>query len=300
MMHRGIRMGVVTLAAAGTLLAGCTQEDPFGTAANDPNTIVIGSQDYYSNEIIAEIYAQALENAGFNVQRDFRIGQREVYIKEIEAGSIDLFPEYSGPLLQYWAPETTARTANDVYQALQNATPSGLRVLDQADAADQDSYVVTAEFAAKWNLESIEDLSNVDDPLSLGANSEAATRPNGPNGLKEVYGVHADFTPIEDSGGPLTIKALQDNQIQLALIYTANPAIVNNNLVTLHDPRGQFLASHVVPVASDDITHDAADVINAVSAALSVQDLLALNAESVNDERAAANIARDWLAKQAL
>lgn len=293
-------MGVVTLVAAGTLLAGCTQEDPFGAASNDPNTIVIGSQDYYSNEIIAEIYAQALENAGFDVQRDFRIGQREVYIKEIEAGRIDLFPEYSGPLLQYWAPETTARTANDVYQALQNATPSGLRVLDQAAAADQDSYVVTAEFAAKWNLESIEDLSNVDGPLTLGANSEAETRPNGPKGLQEVYGVHADFTPIEDSGGPLTIKALQDNQIQLALIYTANPEIVNNNLVTLHDPRGQFLASHVVPVASDDITPDAADVINAVSAALTGQDLLNLNAESVNDERAATNIAKDWLAKQGL
>src|SRR5690606_33498560 len=105
--------------------------------------------DYYSNEIIAEIYAQALEEAGYTVQRDFRIGQREVYMPEIESGAIDVFPEYTGNLLQYFDADTTATSADDVYAALQNALPDGLRVLDQSDASDQDSYVVTSEFASE-------------------------------------------------------------------------------------------------------------------------------------------------------
>ena len=89
------------VAVCALMLAGCVNNDPFGTA-NDPDTITIGSQDYYSNEIIAEIYAQALEKRGHKVKRELRIGQREAYLPEIESGSIDLFPEYTGPLLQYW------------------------------------------------------------------------------------------------------------------------------------------------------------------------------------------------------
>ena len=78
------------------------------------DTIVIGSQDYYSNEIIAEAYAQALEAGGIKVQRDFRIGQREGYLPEIESGKIDLFPEYTGPLLQVW--KSSSRVPQASYQ----------------------------------------------------------------------------------------------------------------------------------------------------------------------------------------
>ena len=122
-------------------------EDDATSDASGDETIVIGSQDYYSNEIIAETYAQALENAGYDVDRQFRIGQREAYLPEIEAGEIDLFPEYSGPVLQYWEPDTEARLPDDVYAALEEAAPEGLNVLDQSPATDQDSYVITQEFA---------------------------------------------------------------------------------------------------------------------------------------------------------
>ncbi|MCW2972112.1 MAG: glycine/betaine transporter [Thermoleophilia bacterium] len=86
--------GVLTALA----IAGCGSDSDSlegskgSSTAKSKSTIVIGSQDYYSNEIIAEIYAQALENADFTVKRDFRIGQREVYVKDIESGAIDLFP----------------------------------------------------------------------------------------------------------------------------------------------------------------------------------------------------------------
>ena len=76
-------------------LAGCASGDPLdGGSTGDAGseTIVVGSQDYYSNEIIAELYAQALEENGYTVDRQFRIGQREVYIPEIESGAIDVFP----------------------------------------------------------------------------------------------------------------------------------------------------------------------------------------------------------------
>jgi len=291
---------VLTAALLPLALVGCGSDDPLqdpgkgGGGSSGP--IVVGSQDYYSNEIVAEIYAQALEEEGFEVDRQFRIGQREAYLPEIESGAIDLFPEYSGPLLQVWEPDTTARLQADVQEALEEALPDGLQVLEASEATDQDSYTVTREFADRWGLRTIEDLADVTTPMVMGANSEAQTRPNGPKGLKETYGVEVDFTPIEDGGGPLTVKALADGDIQLAIVYTADPSIAKNDLVPLEDTRGLFLASHLVPVASADLDPAAADVIDAVSAAMDTEDLVALNARSVEEELPPATIAEDWLA----
>lgn len=289
-------LGAVALAAALTATA-CSSGDPLSSGDSDGDTIVIGSQDYYSNEIIAEVYAQSLEDAGFTVDRQFRIGQREAYLPEIEGGSIDLFPEYTGPLLQYWVPDTEARLSEDVYAALQESTPDGLRVLDQSPATDQDSYTVTKAFADEWGLATIDDLAKVTEPMTMGGNSEGETRPNGPQGLLDTYGVEVGFTPIEDGGGPLTVQALKDGDIQLAIIYTADPSIAANDLVSLEDTKGLFLASHVVPLASDNVNDEAAEVINAVSAAMTPEDLIAMNSRSVNEELPAETIAKDWLAE---
>ena len=234
------------------------------------------------------------------MDRQFRIGQREAYLPEIEAGEIDLFPEYSGPVLQYWEPDTEARLPDDVFAALEEAAPEGLNVLDQSPATDQDSYVITQEFADEWGIENVEDLDKVTEPMTLGANSEAESRPNGPKGLEETYGIEVGFAPIEDSGGPLTVKALKDGDVQLAIIYTADPSIESNNLVSLEDTKGLFLSSNVVPLASDKVDDKAAEVINEVSAAMSPEDLVSLNNRSVTEQLPAADIAKDWLEEKGL
>lgn len=290
-------------AAALVALVGCSTNDPLNDDQADSNStgaIVVGSQDYYSNEIIAETYAQALEAAGFPVERQLRIGQREAYLPEIEGGDIDLFPEYTGPALQHWQPDTAARLADAVYTELQAAVPENLRVLDQSPATDQDAYVVTREFADRWDLTTIADLAKVTEPLTLGGNSEGESRPNGPRGLRAKYGVEVAFTPIEDGGGPLTVKALKDNAVQLAIIYTADPSIQKNDLVVLEDPEGLFLASNVVPLASDDVDEKAAALINEISVVMTAKELVALNARSVEEKLPAATIAKDWLTTKSL
>lgn len=302
--NRLTAVAALTLTSIFALTACGTDSSPLeeDTATNGggDETIVIGSQDYYSNEIIAEIYAQALENAGYDVDRQFRIGQREAYLPEIESGEIDLFPEYSGPVLQYWEPDTEARLPDGVFAALEEAAPEGLNVLEQSPATDQDSYVITQEFAEEWGIENVEDLSKVTEPMTLGANSEAEDRPNGPKGLEETYGVEVGFAPIEDSGGPLTVKALRDGDVQLAIIYTADPSIESNNLVSLEDTKGLFLSSNVVPLASDKVDEQATEIINEISAAMSPEDLVSLNNRSVTEQLPAADIAQDWLEEKGL
>lgn len=287
--------------AAALLLAGCASGNPLdeptdgsGDAASD--TIVVGSQAYYSNEIIAEIYAQALENAGFDVERQFNIGQRDAYIPALESGEVTLFPEYTGNLLQYFDPETTARTADEVYAALPDALPEGLVVLDQSTATDQDSYTVTSAFADEYGLVSIADLADVTVPLTLGGPPELAERPYGPTGLAEVYGIDVGFSATGDT----TFEDLEAGTINLANIYTADPRIQTAGLVVLEDPEGLFLASNVVPVVNADVADEIADVINAVSAALTPEGLVALNVQSTVDQMSPADIASQWLQENGL
>jgi len=287
-----LALGAVVVGAA-LALSGCATGDPLdpGTDGGSTDTIVIGSQAYYSNEIIAEIYAQALEAEGFTVERKFQIGQRDAYLPSLESGEVDLFPEYSGNLLQFYSPDTTATTSDDVYAELQEVLPEGLVVLDQSSATDQDSYNVTAAFAEENNLTSLVDLATVSVPLTLGGPAELLERPYGPKGLLEKYNVEVAF----EATGDTTVADLLAGTVNIANVYSADPRIETDDLVTLLDPDGLFLASNVVPLANADIADEIAPVINAVSAALTPEGLVALNVQSQVDELSSADIATKWL-----
>lgn len=305
----GRRGALGLLALAPLALAACSSEDPLakesassggsdgGGAAT--GALVIGSQAYYSNEIIAELFAQVLEASGAQVKRQYQIGQREVYLPELESGAVDLMPEYSGNLLQFYDKEATAATADEIAQALGEALPEGLRALPYAQAADQDSYNTTSAFAQANSLASLADLAGVKD-LKVAANSEFETRPYGPEGLKRVYDADVSLVPVEDSGGPLTVKALTDGTVQLADIYSADPSIAKNGLVTLADPESLILPENVVPIASKRIDDTAADAIKKVTDALTTEELIALNTRSVDEQLKSAEIATAWLQQKGL
>ncbi|GGH38060.1 glycine/betaine ABC transporter permease [Microbacterium album] len=296
-MRRGV--AAAALASVAVALAACGSNDPLAAPGDErapDDTIVVGSQAYPSNEIIAEIYAQALEGAGFAVDRRPSIGQRDAYLPSLESGELDLFPEYTGNLLQYYDPDTTARTADDVYAALAAALPDGLTVLEQSSATDQDSYTVTEAFAAEHGLETIADLADVDGPLTLGGPPELEERPYGPRGAREVYGVELDFSATGDT----TVEELLAGTIDVANVFTADPRIETESLVPLADPEGLFLASHVVPIARSDVAEEIRSVIDPVSAALTPEGLVALNVQNTVERRSARDIAADWLAEHGL
>jgi osmoprotectant transport system substrate-binding protein len=286
----------VALSAA-LVLAGCASSNPLDTPSDAPSddggsdTIVVGSQAYFSNEIVAEIYAQALENAGHTVDRQFNIGQRDAYMPDVESGAIDLFPEYTGNLLQYFDDSAEATSPDDVYAALQEVLPDGLTALDYAEASDQDTYTVTKEFADANGLKSIADLADVDGTVTLGGAPELEQRPYGPAGAKSVYGLDLAFSATGDT----TFDALLADEIQVADIYSADPRFQTEDIVALEDPESLILASNVVPIASSDVADEIADVINAISAELSVEDLVSLGVQSTVDQKSPEDIATQWL-----
>ena len=314
-IHSTRRHLLGALGAGGLALgaAACGSSDPFeeedggsGATGSDgggeapAGTLAIGSQAYYSNEIIAELFAQVLEKAGFTVDRQYQIGQREVYMPELEAGSLDLLPEYLGNLLQHYQPDAGSASPEEISSSLEAALPEGLRVLSFAEASDQDSYTTTSDFASTHSLSAIGDLAGVEEDLKIAANSEFETRPYGPEGAKSVYDVDIAVVPVEDSGGPLTVQALLDGDVQLADIYSADPSIAENDLVVLEDPESMILPQNVVPVVSEKIDEQAAEAIEGVIAELSADDLVELNRQSVVDQASSADIATGWLTEKGL
>jgi osmoprotectant transport system substrate-binding protein len=300
-----LRAGIAAAVALGVAaaLAGCSSSSPLdsGTgSSSDSKTIVIGSQAYYSNEIIAELYAQVLEKDGFTVKRNYQIGQREVYLPQLQKGAIDVMPEYSGNLLQYYDKKSTAKTASEISAGLEEALPKGLRALDAAPATDQDSYTVTKQFSEENDVTSLADLKNVKEKLTVGGNSENQTRPYGPKGLKSVYGVDVESKAIEDSGGALTVKALKDGTVQLADIYTADPSIKANGFVTLKDPENLILPQNVTPIVSKKVDDKAAADIDKVSKVLTTDALIDLNSKSTVDKEKSSDIAEEFLKDKGL
>ena len=295
---------VLAVGLVGTMAA-CGSDDPTAPDASGDgggDAVVVGSFAFPESEILGEIYAQALEAGGVEVSTKFNIGPRQQTIPALQDGSINLIPEYNGNLLAFYNPEYTERTTEEVDGALGDAVAADdLRVLDSASAEDKDAYVVTRATADK-GISSIGDLSKIE-PFKLGANPQFGELGYGIPGLADVYGVtDVEFVPIEDFGGPDTVKALVDDTVQVADIYTTSPALVAEDLVVLEDPEAMISSQNIVPlIAESAYTDEIADILNAISAELTTDDLIALRDRVECDEKAsAATAAKDWLADKGL
>ena len=288
---------VVTLAL---LSAGCSANgNPLDTGeeAGNGRTVTIGSQGFPESEILAQLYGQVLEDAGYSVEYDLSIGSRELFLAALREGSIDLVPDYAGNLLYGSDKNAAATTIEDIQSALPAVLePLGLEVLHPAEAEDADALVVTSSFAAANNLVSIGDLAPIASTITVGANSGFQTR--WLDGLNATYGVTGlSFKAIEDYGGAGTLKDLLDNVIQVADIYTTTPSIRENDLVVLEDPENLIAAQNVIPLLDTDLYSDElAGLLNAVSAVLTTSDLTDLNALYAGEDKpSAADVATQWL-----
>jgi osmoprotectant transport system substrate-binding protein len=307
MMQRTRIALAVTAVAAMVGVAAC------GSGSNDPlaaggsaskaatGTIVVGSANFPESALLAEIYAGALSAKGVTVQKKLNIGSRETYIPALKDGSIDLIPEYTGVLDQYFNKNAKATDAEAVYAELKAAVPATLTILNKSAAEDKDAVVVTKNTAAKLSLTSIADLGPHAKDLTLGGPPEWKTRPTGVPGLKKVYNLDfKSFRPL-DAGGPLSVQALKNGQVDAVDIFTTDPSIAANGFVILNDPKSLFAAQNVVPlITKSKVTPAISITLNAISAKLDTATLGQLVKEVVVDKKDPAVVAKEFLAKNGL
>jgi osmoprotectant transport system substrate-binding protein len=287
---------VLALAACGGSSGGSPLGSSGGGSKAPSDTIIVGSANFPENALLADIYADALSAKGVKVTKKLNIGSRETYIPALKDGSIDLIPEYSGVLLQYFDKSATAVSPDDVFAALQKAVPAPLTVLDKSAAEDKDAVVVTKATATKYNLTSISDLKSVAGKLAIGGPPEWKTRQTGLPGLKAKYGVTFGSFKALDAGGPLTIQALKSGRVQAADVFTTDPNIAANGWVILQDPNNLFAAQNVLPLINSTKASDTVKTtLNAISAKLDTASLGALVKSVVLDKKDPDVVAQDWL-----
>ena len=261
--------------------------------------VVVGAADFSESQVLAEVYAQALSAKGISASTRPNIGSREVYLKAVEDGSVDMVPEYTGSLLSYLDKAATAKASEEVYAALGKALPAGLTVLAKSNAEDKNSIVVTKETAATWSLKEIGDLVAHQDELVIAAPPEFQNREQGLMGLKAQYAlIPKDFRPLK---GKAVVDALLGGQAKAANIFSTDPAITVNGFVTLADPKLLFGSDNVVPLVRKDKANEVVTTtLNAVSAKLDTPTLTDLVKQVDVDKKDAKVVAKEWLAKVGL
>ncbi len=301
-------LGMLAAGLAGLLLlTSCGGGgDPLAPPAGDQpaaasDVVRVGSEQFPENQLLGEIYAQALEAKGVKVERKFSIGSRETYYPALQQGSIDVVPDYNGNLLLFVKTDATQSSPEDVLTALKAALPANLTVLDQAEAQDKDAFTVTRATAQKYNATSIDDIVAHCGEITFGGPTQFQERAYGIAGMKKNYDcTFAGFKAL-DTGGPLTVQALKDGTIQGADLFTTDPALVANDFVTLKDPKNNFPAQNVLPLMNKaKAVGPAAEALNGVSAKMSQQELLNLNVEQGKKAQSDAEIATTWLKAQGL
>jgi osmoprotectant transport system substrate-binding protein len=304
-MYRGVAFGLITalsLTACGS--EGGSDDNPLtGDSGGGGSSLVVGSANFPGNQLLAEIYAQALEGKDLKVTRKFDIGAREVYYDQIVKGGIDVFPEYNGALLSVAVDKNSTATGTEEINAeLKAKLPKSVEILDSAAAEDKDSVTVTARTAKKYDLKTLADLKPVAGDLTLGAGSEFKTRTQGGVGLKKVYGVEfGKFQPLDAGAQTTLVKLLKDDKVQAANLYTTDPAIIEDKLVVLEDPKNLFSSQNVTPlVYKKAVDAKAREALNGVSAKLTTEDLLEMMKKLVNDKEDASVVAEEWLKKSGL
>lgn len=294
-----MRIRSVMLAALLALVAAsCDRSADAPQTAVGDDAITVGSFDFPESEVIAEIYAGALEAEGFRVVREPAIGTREVVLPALQLGLIEVVPEYAGSAITFLG--GTASADPEVTHALLASTVAdrGLTALAPAAAENRNGMVVTADTAADLELRTISDLAPWAGSMVFGGPPECPERDLCLPGLKKIYGLHFDsFLPL-DTGGPLSADAIQRGTVDVGMLFTTDGTLAGEDLVLLRDDRHLQPAESVTPIVRADTLErfggGVRSALDAVSEQLTTEDLREMNA-SVSGGAAPRAVATAWL-----
>lgn len=297
---------LAVLGAVALLAAACGDDDDDVAADDGDDTeeregppISIGAQDFQESAIVSEIYRQALEGEGFDASIQQVGGFRDLLFAAFEAGDVNLAPEYVASELDFIE---EGLATNDVDESMDELQPlladMGLVALEPSDAVNTNVIVVTRETADDLGLETVSDLGDHADDLTLGALADCEENAFCIPGLQRVYDIDLtdNFVPL-DYG--LIATSLQEGEIDVGFLFSTDAVLDGDEYVVLEDDEDMFAADNVFPLATQDLVDaygdDLSGVLDAISAELTTDDLIEMNSRHDVDREDPDVIAADWL-----
>jgi osmoprotectant transport system substrate-binding protein len=278
---------------------------PASEAAKAP--IKIGSDNFYESKLVAEIYAQVLENAGYTVERKFGLGSRQERIPAMDSGQVDLVPEYVGSGLGFYDKSKISGDGQKNADALQEALKAkNITVLAIAPGTDTNAFAVRADTASTMSLSKMSDLAAHQDQLKWGLPSDCDTNPLCAGALKD-YGINyppKQRTALGACDVPMA-QALQGKAIDVAEFCSTQPAIAQFGFVVLEDDKQTQPAENLAPLVRDDylakVDKDAfSKLLNDASAKITTEELTKMGVEVAVNQKDVGEVAKAFLQAQGL
>lgn len=309
-------LATATAAALLLVTAGCgddnsLEDEGSGGGGDDLGTAVVGGQDFTESKIMAAIYQQLLEDAGYSVETKL-VTTRDVYLPELADGAVDIVPDYLAGLTDFLntdanGPDAELVSSNDPDETLAALEPlaeaKGISILPPSEATNQNAFFVTQELADANSLVTLSDFAAIGDPVKLAAAEDCEGRADCEAGLTDVYGI--DITEILPLGfgSAQTKDAVSSDEAQLGLTGTTDGTLADLGLVLLEDDQGIQPAQNLTPAVNADFladNPDLEDLFNELSEALTTEDLAAMNVQVDLERQKPEDVAQQFLEDKGL
>jgi osmoprotectant transport system substrate-binding protein len=274
--------------------------------ANSATEITVGSKNFTEQKILGEIYAQALEAAGYTVQKELNLGDEQTALKALEGGQISAYPEYTGTALLSFFGVKAEDLPSDEQQAYQQAkqefAKKDLTALEPTPFVSSNEVAVTQETADRLSLQKISDLEGQSQDLTLYGTPECRQRLDCLLGLQEVYGLDfKKFVPVDIA---LRHEVLTKGQADVSIVFTTDPQINRESFVLLEDDKGMFPPYNSMLVVRDDVMKKAGEDLSAtvalVNEGLTDEVMQELNARVDLDKETPEAVAGQYLEESGL
>jgi osmoprotectant transport system substrate-binding protein len=306
--HRNVVLGasVLTLALFASACNSGGDDDngasPAQGTAGAATELTIGvSGAFAENQLVAEMYAQVLENSGYTVNRELDIADRELGDQALESGEIDLKPEYTGFELGFWDPNaTTNGSPEEVAAALEEAASErGLVTYAISPANSTNVFVTLPETAEELGLTDLSSVAPVSDQLVLGAPADCPDQPFCLPGLRKTYGIEfAEVRPL-DPGGKKTVAALDAGVVDVAEFFSLDPTITEKGYHVLTDDQNLQANGNFVPLVREEVaTPELGELLDSVTTILTDDNMREMVGQVTNEQRDLADVANEFLTAQ--
>ena len=292
-MNRKILITAVLSLALALAMTACG-----GSGTKESKSVVVGSKDFTENNIVAEVYALALEDAGFQVERKMNIAGSVIHTS-ITSDEIDLYPEYTGTGLISILKKEALTDQDEVYNAVKEGYEKEFQItwLEYAQANDGQGLSVSKKVADKYGIKTISDLQKHAGEIRFASQGEFDEREDGLPGLEKAYGAFRwKSSKLYDNG--LKFEIVEKGEADCAPAYTTEGNLVESDkFVLLEDDKHVWPPYNLAPIVRDEVLEqnpDIAEVLNKVSARMDTETITALNAKVDIDHEEYEDVAADF------
>jgi osmoprotectant transport system substrate-binding protein len=312
----GLGMAVTAMMVA----TACSNSTPSGSSSNstsgggggDKGTVVISGQNFGEMQIMASMYQQVLQNAGYTVPTPKLVTTRDTYVPELKKGTVDVVPDYlagmadflntsangaNAPVISTHSPQATLKKLKPL------ATDANITMLEPAKATDQNAFAVTTKFAKQNNLTTLSDLAALKKPIVLAAPPDCKGRSDCEGGLTKVYGLKITKIIPLDYDSAAAKDSVTKGESQLGEVATTDAALSQEGLTALKDDQGIQPAQNLIPAANSAFIKahpDVATVLNKLSATLTTADLAQMDMQVAVNRQQPADVAKSYLQSKGL